>query len=387
MLRICRPVFFVVALVSGVLCGCRKAAPTPDANLATVRVVTAALSSDDEGVHYSVSLIPNRQADLAFKSSGIVDQIRMVWSADGHTREITMGDPVKAGAMLARVRTVDYRQKLDQAQAEFRNATAQRENAQASLTLAESNFTRASHLYQEQSLTRQDYDRAQQQRDSAQASMHQAEAGIANAKTEIAQAKLALDDTALTAPFSGVVVARHIELGNLAGASTAAFTVADISLLKAEFSVPDTALSEVPLGRQLTIRLTPGDRELPARITAVSPSADPQSRVFTVELTIRNAGGDLKPGMIGAVELTSHAQAQPRIMAPLSSLVQSNADHGFALFVLDSGSTPRAHLRPVRIGATNGSNVQILSGLVTGERVVSVGAQTLHNNDAVRVLE
>ncbi len=382
-----RFIFFMVVLITGALSGCKKVVPDAAASLTTVRVVTAALSKDDKSVHYSVSLIANRQADIAFKSSGIVDQIRMIRGADGRTHEITMGDTVKTGDLLARVRAVDYQQKVDQAQAELSNATAQREGMQASLTLAESNYLRAGHLYAEQSLTRQDYERAQQQRDSALAAAHQSDAEIENAKAEIAQTRLALSDTALRAPFWGAVVARRIESGDLAGASATAFTIADIAQLKANFIVPDTALNEVPIGRQLNIRLGPDGRDRPARITAVSPSADPQSRVFTVELTIANPGGELRPGMIGSIELFAHLPAEPHIAVPISSLVQAKTDHEFALFVVDGSAVPRVHLRPVKIGTTNGNSIQILSGLAAGERVISVGAQILHDNDTVRVIE
>jgi RND family efflux transporter MFP subunit len=328
--------------------------------------------------------LPNRQVDQAFKSAGIVAQIR---TARGG-RALTMGDPVRAGDVLARVRAIEYQQRVDQAQAQLRDYVARRENARAALELAEKTFARASNLYRERSLTKQDYDRAQQQRDSAAAQAEQAEAGIASARTQLAEAQLAVSDTEIKAPFSGVIVARRIETGALAASSVPAFTIADIVLVKADFTIPDAALPQVSLGRKLTIRLTETGREIPARVTAMSASADPQSRVFTVELTAANPKGDLKPGMIGSVDLQPESQAPPHIEVPLTALAQSKTYQGFALFVVDRpAGAARVHERPVSIGATVGGNVQVLSGIDEGDRIVVVGAQNLHDNDAVRVLE
>jgi len=368
--------------------GCKKQTANPEENLPTVRLARVELGHTDEGIRYSVSLLPNRQADLSFKSAGIIDQIRMVRDNGGTLRPVTMGDPIQANEALARVRALDYQQKIDQSEAQLGTATAQHEDARAALELAEKNFGRADNLYRDQSLTKQDHDRALQQRDSAAAQLQQADAGIANAKAQLAQAQLALRDASLTAPFSGLVVSRRVELGDLVANSTTAFTVADISQVKANFTVPDTALSQVKPGRKLSIFLMGGQREVPAKITAISPSADPQSRVFTVELTAPNPSGELKPGMIGAVELQPVAQVEPHITVPLAALVQSKPEQGFAVFVVDEDThLPRVHQRLVSIGDTVGSQVQILKGINVGSRVVTVGAQTLHDNDAVRVIE
>jgi RND family efflux transporter MFP subunit len=351
-------------------------------------VLKASASPEDEGLKYSVSLLPNRQTDLAFKSAGIVESIRTVKGGDGQPRAITMGDPVLAGVQLARVRTTDYQQKLDQAQAQLRDATAQHADAEAALKLAETSFKRASNLYGEQSLTKQDYDRALQQRDAALAGAQRGEAGIANANALVEQARLALEDTFLTAPYSGVVVARYVELGNLVGNSTPAFTIADVSVLKANFTIPESALPMVKLGRKLQIRLADGSREIDARITAISPAADPQSRVFAVQLTVANSNGEFKPGMIGSLELRPESGAEPHILVPVAALVHANDGQGFAVWVLDGTEPmPRVHKRAVSVGSAVGNKVQILGGLGAGDRYISDGSQSLQDNQIVRVVE
>src|SRR5260370_33739368 len=92
--------------------GCTKRIQ-PVTVVPTIQLGTAAMTSDDPGAHYSVSLTPFRLANIAFKSSGIVDQIREVRGADGRMRGITMGHPVPAGSPLGHVRLVDYQPKMD----------------------------------------------------------------------------------------------------------------------------------------------------------------------------------------------------------------------------------------------------------------------------------
>ena len=367
--------------------GCTKRTQ-PAAVVPTIQLGTAAITSDDPGTRYSLSLTPFRQADLAFKSSGIVDQIREVRGADGRMREITMGDPAPAGSQLGHVRLVDYQQKIDAAKGSLDQAIGSLASAKASQAFAIVNFERAANLYQEASMTKQNYDHAVQQRDAADAAVQQAEANIASAKADLAQTQLALHDATVLSPFDAVVVSRQVELGTLVAPSTAAFTVVDIHALKANFTVPDTALPEVEKGRKLSIQLPNSQQPVPAVITAVAPSADPQSRVFTVEVTIDNARRLFKPGMIGSLELRRSGGPEQRLTVPLAALVRNTSTGGYAVFVPSTeGNTMRVATRAITIGKTVGANVEVLSGLSANEKVVVVGAQTLHNNDVVRGLE
>jgi RND family efflux transporter MFP subunit len=299
-----------------------------------------------------------------------------------------MGDPAPAGSTLARVRAIDYQQKIDAARGSLNQTLASLASAKASQKLASVNFERAANLFQEASMTKQNYDQAVQSRDSANAAVEQAEANVASAKANLAAAQLALHDAAILSPFDAVVVSRQVELGNLVATSTTAFTVADIHALKADFTVPDTALSEVAKGRKLSILLPSSPQPVPAVITAVSPSADPQSRVFTVEVTIDNSQRLFKPGMIGSLELNQKDGAKHYLTVPLSSLVVDKNTGGFAVYLPSiAGNTTRVLSRPVMIGKSVGSNVEIVSGLSVGQKIVVVGAQTLHDNEAVRGLE
>src|SRR5262249_40667417 len=127
-------------------------------------------------------------------------------------------------------------------------------------------------------------------------------ARLASARAQIELADIALRDTALTAPVAGVILERKIEEGSLVGSGTAGFVLGDIRFVKAVFGVPDSLVSRISPGQPLdvTSEAFPGER-FTGRVTAVSPAADRETRVFDIEVSIPNSGGRLRPGMIGGV--------------------------------------------------------------------------------------
>jgi RND family efflux transporter MFP subunit len=181
-----------------------------------------------------------------------------------------------------------------------------------------------------------------------------------------------------------------VEAGTLAGTGTVAFTIADLTRVKAVFGVPDMVVERVRVGMSVpVVSETFGGRQFPGRVTAVSPSADAQSRVFNVEVTIPNPDGTLKAGMIATVEAASNqvgiAPGSP--MVSVSAVVKSERAGAFAVFVVSGpDETAVARSREVGLGRISGNQVSVESGLAVGDRVVVSGASLLHDGDAVRVI-
>ncbi|MEG9435784.1 efflux RND transporter periplasmic adaptor subunit [Edaphobacter sp. HDX4] len=368
------------------VCGCQQQIPAPIPP--SVRLGTVSAAEAGSETRYSFSLLPNRQANLGFKSAGIVEQIAETRGADGRMREITMGDPAPAGLRLARVRTADYQHQLETAQQGFAQAKASLASTQASQQLAQVNFDRAANLYREASLTKQNYDQALQQKLAADASVKGAEAAILQNQTSIAQAQLALRDTVINAPFSGVVVSRQIELGDIVASSTTAFQIADIHILKADFTVPDTLLHSVPKGRKILLNLPGAIQPVPATVTAVSPTSDSNSHLFTVEVSLLNQDNRLRPGMIGSLELMQDGSSERVLTAPIESVVHINGGSGFAVYVpRQEGGHTFAKLQPIEIGRGIGRDMEVRSGLTLNQEVITTGAQMLHDNEEIRVVQ
>lgn len=337
-----------------------------------VHVADVALYSSSEGLRYSASVLPFAQASLSFKSAGYVTEIRQVMGADGRLRDIGAGDYVSRGTVLAQIRHQDLKNQLDQAAALLSQAQAQRVDA----TL---DYERAKALYATQSFTKPDFDQAQARFDSTNAAVDQA-------KATLRQAQLALEDADLTAPFSGYILARNMELGNLAAPGTVAFTIADTSAVKVSFGVPDYAVKQLRLGQEFTIRLQDDPKEYKGRVTSIAASADEKNRVFPVEVTVPNPKNYLKPGMIASLNLAG-VQKAPVPSVPLSAIVANPAAPGrYAVFVAtEEAGKWVAHLREVTLGETHESDVAV-DGVKPGEKVVVVGAANLKDRDFIQVL-
>jgi RND family efflux transporter MFP subunit len=136
-----------------------------------------------------------------------------------------------------------------------------------------------------------------------------------------------------------------------------------------------------------------GETRFRGRVTAISPAADQQSRVFNVEVTLPNQDGRLKPGMIGRVEvaagpIASASEADGAVAVPLVAVVQSGGDQGYAVFVVSgAGEKAVARARRVALGDVRGNAVTVTSGLAAGEQVVVSGASLLIDGEAVRVTQ
>src|SRR5262250_2834665 len=352
--------------------GCQQPTKVAAKSSTPVHVVDVTLYSPSDDLRYSASVLPFAEATLSFKSAGYVTEIKQVMGADGRRRDIGSGDYVSRGTVLAQIRHQDLKNQLDQ-------ATATLSLAQAQQVDATKDYERAKTLYASESLIKPDFDRAQAKFDSTVAAVDQA-------KASLRQAQLALQDADLTAPFSGYIISRNIELGNLAAPGTPAFAIADTSAVKIGFGVPDYAVRRLRLGQQFSIHLQDDPKQYTGRVTSIAASADEKNRVFAIEVTVPNPKGYLKPGMIASLNLAG-VQNAPVPSVPLSAVVADPAAPGrYAVFVATQQSGKSvAHLRQIALGETHESDVAV-EGVNPGEKVIVVGAAGLKDGDFIQVL-
>jgi multidrug efflux system membrane fusion protein len=331
--------------------GCRHE-PNVERLPIPVRIEAVSPAGSAGGLRYSANVQPNEQVALAFKSSGYVREILKLRTAEGRSRNLQAGDTVGRGTVLARVRESDYVEKVNQARASL-------DEASAALHRERLDFDRAKSLFESKSLAKADFDGARSARDAA-------EARVAGARAQLDAARIALVDCALTSPLNALVLGRNVEEGTLVSAGTVGFTLADLSSVKAVFGVPDTIVRALRIGQPLAVSVEaiPGTR-FDGRITAIAPSAERQSRVFDVEVTIPNFAGTLHSGMIATVE-TPHAEgptASGEAAVPLTAVLRSPAEpDGYAVFVLaGDGENAVAKVRPVKLGEKHFQILSVLS--------------------------
>jgi RND family efflux transporter MFP subunit len=363
-----------VALYAISQSGCSRAASEPRP-LTPVRVAQVQNISTGSETRYSANIVPNAQVDLAFKSGGYVVSIRQVRGADGRMRNVDTGDWVSRGTVLAVVRQQDYTDRREQANAQLARAQADYEHAKLS-------FDRTSNLYSAQSATKPEFDQAKAQYDSSIAALN-------NAKSSLAEAQTALDDSSLRAPFDGWVIKRSVDVGALVGPTGAAFTIADTRSVRAVFGVPDNAMGRIKLGQRQAITTDALPGKFSGRVSAISPAADPKSRVYSVEVTIPNPRNQLKSGMIASLALGGDILPTTVLAVPLSAVIRDPQNaQGFAVLTAEGVGDPiTVRSRSVDLGDAYGNMIQVLGGLTTGERVVTAGSTLVRSGEKVRVMQ
>src|SRR5664279_2782508 len=354
--------------------GCRQEAdvskaPTP-VRTAEVQLIDATTSNT-----YSANIQPYQQVDLSFKSNGYLASIRQVKDADGHVRNIDIGDYVTQGTVLATVQQDDFKDKLAQAKASLDRSQAENERAKLS-------YERTTKLFAAGAATKPDLD-------DATAQLASTTAAVANSKAQVSEAQIALGYCELRAPFDGWVLKRSVDVGTLVGPATNGFTLADTRTVKAVFGVPDTAMANVKLGSAQSVMTEAVPGNFPGHVTSISAAADPKSRVYSVEVRIDNPRNELKAGMISSTVLGNGKRNAKVMVVPLTAVIRSpGKKEGFAVLLTDGpGDTPKVRAQDVTLGDTYGNNISVLSGLSAGEHVVTSGTNMIRAGEQVRVIQ
>jgi multidrug efflux system membrane fusion protein len=353
--------------------GCHRSSPYPKP-LLPVRVQSIGPAGPKGAVRYSGRVEAQTQVTLAFKVGGYVHTITQVPGNGGGRRFMQAGDRVRSGQVLATIRKADYSTRLD----ELRGA---RDHARANAANAKLELDRGAQLLQQRVIPQADFDNIKARYDSSLGEARAAEA-------RVGQASISLSDTDLRSPLNGIVLTRAIEVGDLVGAGTTGFIVADTNAMKIVFGVPDSVQKAIRSGLPVSIHTEglPG-REFHGRVSKIAARADEKSRAFDVEATVDNEGQALKVGMIATAEFLG-ATTQPGAVVPLSAVVQvPDRKDTFAVFVVtQSGEATFARLRPVVLGELVRNDVAVTKGVAEGETVVVRGATIVRDGDQVAVI-
>jgi membrane fusion protein (multidrug efflux system) len=205
---------------------------------------------------------------------------------------------------------------------------------------------------------------------------------IATAAAVRAQARgveASIGERVIRAPFSGYASLRRISPGAIVNAGTEIATISDLSTIKLDFPVPETALSSIRPG--LTIEATSAaypDVPFRGQIATVDPVVDPNTRAIIVRARLPNPDAKLKPGMLLTVAI--EAVARNGLSVPELAIV-GEGDQRF-VYVIDKGTAKRV---PVRTGLRSQGRVEIIEGLKPNQAVVTEGVVKLSEGMKVRV--
>jgi RND family efflux transporter MFP subunit len=333
-----RPSLALLVLLAA--CGAPPAETTSQA-LPTLDVSTTVAALVEHGVLEQVpgTVRASRSVTLQARVSGLVASISAI-----------PGQSVAAGTVLVQLDALELAAKRDQ--------------AKAAAAAAAADFERARLLYEKQATTKAEFDAAQ--------------ARAAGSAAAAREAEIMVGYTQLTAPFAGLVVRRHVEMGDLLSPGRPVIDLEDPTSLRLEVEVPESLSDRVPLGAKLRVQIAAAGIDQDAEVVEVTPAADPISRTVLAKLALPVTAPSLRSGQFGRVAVGTAADRM--LMLPAAAVVRRGQMD--AVFVVDSGV---ARMRLVRLGGSDGERVVVRAGLSAGEVVVDDGTEALHDGQPVTV--
>lgn len=266
---------------------------------------------------------------------------------------VKAGDRVKAGALLARIDDRDL-------QAGLAGGDAGVAQAAANLAQAQAAFNRTRDLRAQGFVSPAALDVADSQLQAAQAAHRQAQAGRS-------QAALARSFAQVSAPFDAVVLATHVEAGDLAAPGRPLVTLYAPGRLRAVVQLPMSRSALARAAAQVSVQLPDGSRVVPVARTEL-PTADPVSQTVEWRLELPPAAlAGLSPGQPVQVRFAgapTTGAASSRLVLPLSAVLQRGELSG--VYAVQGEAFV---LKAVRLGARQGDGVEVLAGLKAGERI------------------
>ncbi|HVZ83939.1 MAG TPA: efflux RND transporter periplasmic adaptor subunit [Terracidiphilus sp.] len=274
------------------------------------------------------------------------------------------GDTVHTGQVLVRLDNTEARAGVDQAQSAAQAAQHRLDAAKAQAALAASTLARYQVLREQKSMSPQEYDEVARHAEEASAQLDAARADLAAQKAAVKSAGTLAGYAAIVAPFAGIVTARRVDPGVMAAPGMDLIDVDRSGPLQLQVTVDESLLRDLQVGSALSVSVPSAySQTVTGHVARIVPAADPASHSFLVKINLPPSH-HLLAGMYGTASLD--ASMHTAVLVPRSAIVA----HGSidSVWVLDTNQI--ASLRYVTLGASAGDDVEILSGLSTGEQVV-----------------
>ena len=337
------------------------------------------------------SLMAEEQADVAAETAG-----RVV------AAPVERGTPVTQGAELVRLSPTETDAQLKEAEAnaaqlEARlglangatfdvNAVPEVQNAKAGADLAQAEFARIKSLLDQRVVSQSEYDQrrtqaeaARQQYDAAKNGASQQFQMLQAARARVALARKAVADTVVRAPFSGSVAQRLVAVGDYVNRGTKVAVVVRVNPLRVQLTIPEQFISAVRVGQPVNFEVDayPG-QQFTGTIKYVSPSLQADQRALTIEATVPNPNGMLKPGLFATARIERTERTSGVLVPKEAVQVVSGTSR---VFVVNGDHVEE---RIVTTGDTVGDLLEITTGLKSGERVATKNVGQLADGTKVQ---
>jgi RND family efflux transporter MFP subunit len=292
-----------------------------------------------------------------------------------------LGDEVTQGQLLAEINDVPFREALEQAQAQLRQARAtfQRDSTQLS---------RQQELFERELISRSEYD-------DVRTTFLNSEAQYESAQSALAQAQEDLENTRIKSPVNGVVLNRFISVGDLASSGQEAFELANLIGYETRVFLPLQDWESVQIGQDVAMSLsTRGSDVARGVVSRKSPQLNTTTGLGEIVITLTDVGSNVYQGALMQTRINLETR-ENAVIIPRSAMVETvdtyiepetgtiELDRNYSAFISQGDSV--AVRRSLTLGIEQGDRIEILEGLEPGDGLIITGHSNLEDGSRIRV--
>lgn len=330
---------------------------------------------------------------------------------------VNEGQEVEAGDVLVRLDQTDVKSSIAEAKAGLKSAqtrleellagtreeeiaqlAAQLEQAKANYEQAKSDYERYKKLFEREAISKQKFESiktqyisAKSNYKSAQESLRMAENGptkeqikiqraqVQQAKAQLNSAQLNLDKTMITAPFDGIVAAVNVDQGEMVGGQPI-ISMVNLDAVEIQTYVSENNVNKLEKGQKVAVDFNALENNLRGDIKSISPALNEQEKAYPIEIEVANSNNIIKSGMYAEINMETE-RSKGNVVIPKQSLLRENGD-AYVFVVKDE----KAVRKEVKIGLTTTEKVEILSGIETGDQIITKGTNQVTDSNSVRVV-
>lgn len=292
-----------------------------------------------------IRLNEDRTSHVVPRLAGVVESVNA-----------SLGQVVKKGQVLAAIASPTASEQRSELQ-----------TAQKRMALAKTTYEREKKLWEQKVSAEQDYLQAKQ-------ALNEAEVAVANANQKLGALGLSsssasgLNRLELRAPFDGIVIEKHLSLGEAVKEDAAVFTISDLSQVWAEINVPAKDLPLVRVGEKVTIKATAFDASATGTVAFVGALIGEQTRTAKARVVLDNPKGAWRPGLFVNVEVVADEATVPVTIA--ADAVQTVGDKPVVFLKVNGGFIAQ----PVQLGRSDGKRIEVLQGIKPGTPYAASGS-------------
>ena len=345
----------------------------------TVDVITIVPRDMVRTILLTGQTVPVSQVDIAAKYTGKITQVSVELGQEVFKgQDLIVQDDSDITILLAQNKA-----SLRQAQADAVDSNASFEasyqKAQADYQHSVTNFQRYKTLYEQGAISKESLDNAEQQMNAARAPLDTWSKQISSGNPATVLAKRAAsekaqsvvdalenqkNDLVLRAPRAGIIGFRQAEVGNIAQAGQKLLSIIDNSNIFIDCSVSEQDVGQIPLGSPVNVTVDSLGKSYSGKIIYSSPSMDAKTQTFTMRIALDSLDASIKSGMFARTTITMLLRPQT-LFIPKEAIVSSNGVE--KVFIVDENG--QVTERVATLGLRNDKEVEILSGISSGEQV------------------